>query len=195
MSVRNILDGTIPVGGSIPDELTVKRLNTISLDVKGFIALDHDDQPATTLIKGPHITTPNLYASNGVSTKYLTTDEITLGGEDVLVSKRADVTLVAQATFVGDTTGTYSAKIASKILDITPSIRALSVITSLSSCKTMKSLIINTGLKLEGHNYRAFGTTVCKIGDSYLDAYVDLLWKLISSMQSLPSRIHLNTLQ
>ena len=90
------------------------------------------------------------------------------------MSKRADVTLVAKATYVGDTTATYQAKVASKILDLTPSLHMLSVITSLSPAKPLKSLIINTGLKLDGKSYRAFGSTVCQIGEDYLDAYVDL---------------------
>ena len=51
----------------------------------------------------------------------------------------------------------------------------LNVLTTLSPAKPLKSLIINTGLKLDGKLYKAYGTTVCKIGENaYLDAYVDL---------------------
>ena len=50
----------------------------------------------------------------------------------------------------------------------------LSVLTTVSECKPLKDLIIPTGLKLEGKTYKAFGTTVCKIGEAYLDADVEI---------------------
>ena len=69
---------------------------------------------------------------------------------------------------------TFSATGSSGILDITSEMHAVSIIATMKECVTLKSLTFNTGLKLEGRQTRAFGTTVCKIGDAFLDAYVDL---------------------
>ena len=69
------------------------------------------------------------------ASRWVSAAALKIGTEEVLVSKRADVTLVAQATFVGDTTATYQAKVASKILDLMPALHVLSVITSLSPAK------------------------------------------------------------
>ena len=195
MSVRNILDGTIKVGGGAVsgdekyiDTLTVMNFHRnacytsqienqsnvyTSAVVADSIELQagSERKPIAYIRDGDKT---NVTANNLIAETSITTPSLTLNEEEVLVSKRADVTLVAKATYVGDTTATYQAKVASKILDLTPSLHVLSVITSLSSCKTMKSLIINTGFKLDGKSYRAFGTTVCKVGDAYLDAYVDL---------------------
>ena len=183
MSVRNILDGTIPVGGSgglTPEsDIQVNHVySNLGFHTPGIfggkeVRLTHELTVPKINI-GTYATTDDSEITSEITEEGITTPALTLGGDEVLVSKRAEGTLAMVAVFVGDTSGTYQVNVNSFFCDITPKFHMLSSLVTLSECKTMKSLTFNTGLRLDGKTYKAFGTTVCKIGDAYLDAYVDL---------------------
>ena len=105
MSVRNILDGTIPVGGSIPEELTVKRVIANHMDVKGAIVFEQDNNPEATKLMWDQTITPNLYAEIVSASTGVTTPLLTLGGDDVLVSTNAQGNKVLVGTLASDGNG------------------------------------------------------------------------------------------
>ena len=167
MSVRNILDGTIPVGGSgelTPEtDIKVKTIRALSVTTVGGGNFNQVD--ARSFIK-----TPTLTASESI-----TTPSLTLGGSEVLKMTKSSGSRVIVGTLASSGNQmTFSATGSSRILDITSEMHAVDIIATMKECVTMKSLTFNTGLKLEGRQTRVFGNTVCQIGEAYLDAYVDL---------------------
>ena len=167
MSVRNILDGTIPVGGS--GGLTPGS----EIVVKNVSALESVTTQSLAAIKQISVTT---FKSNTIiSAEGISTPALTLGGEDVLKMTKSSGSRVIVGTVASSGNQmTFSATGSSRILDITSEMHAVDIIAKMKECVTMKSLTFNTGLKLEGRQTRVYGNTVCQIGEAYLDAYVDL---------------------
>ena len=167
MSVRNILDGTIPVGGS--GGLTPES----EIVVKNVSALESVTTQSLAAIKQISVTTPK--SNTIITAESITTPTLTLGGEQVLKMTKSSGSRVIVGTLASSGKQmTFSATGSSRILDITSEIHAVDIIATMKECVTMKSLTFNTGLKLEGRQTRVYGNTVCQIGEAYLDAYVDL---------------------
>ena len=188
MSVRNILDGTIPVGGSgtskrelFVEELSADRcyftniercgiIKTTNLIADGSIDMQvgiNEPKPLAYITKGDKITVEadNLIAGSN----------LTVGGSEVLKMTKSSGSRVIVGTLASSGNQmTFSATGSSRILDITSEMHAVDIIATMKECVTMKSLTFNTGLKLEGRQTRVFGNTVCQIGEAYLDAYVEL---------------------
>ena len=204
MSVRNILDGTIKVGGGTVSGEDIKT-NTISakkIDLRyepgdtlydptqhtrltptyiGTTTLTSDEIRSLKILMGARTVLEAIENNeNKVTTDYveatksITTPSLTLGGNDVLKMTSVSGTQTLNAVFVGGETGTYSANVSSRILDITTDIHALDVIAVLSECKTMTTLTIPTGLMLEGRQTRAYSCTPCKTGDTFVGADTEI---------------------
>ena len=190
MSVRNILDGTIKVGGDgsgtskrelFVEELSADRcyftniercgiIKTTNLIADGSIDMQvgiNEPKPLAYITKGDKITVEadNLIAGSN----------LTVGGSEVLKMTKSSGSRVIVGTLASSGNQmTFSATGSSRILDITSEMHAVGIIATMKECVTMKSLTFNTGLKLEGRQTRVIGNTVCQIGEAYLDAYVDL---------------------
>ena len=161
MSVRNILDGTIPVGGSggLTPESDIRVGNIQAETIKAVNVKAVEEGSFNQVQAFQSITTPSL----------------TVGGSEVLKMTKSSGSRVIVGTLASSGNQmTFSATGSSKILDITSEMHAVDIIATMKECVTMKSLTFNTGLKLEGRQTRVFGNTVCQIGEAYLDAYVDL---------------------
>ena len=161
MSVRNILDGTIPVGGSggLTPETDIRVGNIQAETIKAANVKVLEAGTFQQVQAFQSITTPTL----------------TVGGSEVLKMTKSSGSRVIVGTLASSGNQmTFSATGSSRILDITSEMHAVDIIATMKECVTMKSLTFNTGLKLEGRQTRVFGNTVCQIGEAYLDAYVDL---------------------
>ena len=159
MSVRNILDGTIPVGGSggLTPESDIRVGNIQAETIKAVNVKAVEEGSFNQVQAFQSITTPSL----------------TVGGSEVLKMTKSSGSRVIVGTLASSGNQmTFSATGSSKILDITSEMHAVDIIATMKECVTMKSLTFNTGLKLEGRQTRVFGNTVCQIGEAYLDAYV-----------------------
>ena len=102
--------------------------------------------------------------------------------------KEAKETQTLNAVFSGGETGTYTATVKRKILDIPSDMHALDVTTTLSECKTMLSLTNPTGLMLPGRQYRAFGYSACLVGDSFVGADTEVYMESDQLMAKLNFR-------
>ena len=184
MSVRNILDGTIPVGGSgglTPEsDIQVNHVySNLGFHTPGIfggkeVRLTHELTVPKINI-GTYATTDDSEITSKITEEGITTPSLTLGGNEVLKMIKSSGSRVIVGTLASSGNQmTFSATGSSRILDITSEMHAVDIIATMKECVTMKSLTFNTGLKLEGRQTRVFGNTVCQIGEAYLDAYVDL---------------------
>ena len=187
MSVRNILDGTIPVGGSgglTPEsDIEVNHVySNLGFHTPGSI--EGTKMFITEELRVPQINAGNIAIytqsddrepSTKIAGESISTPSLTLGGSEVLKMTKSSGSRVIVGTLASSGNQmTFSATGSSRILDITSEMHAVDIIATMKECVTMKSLTFNTGLKLEGRQTRVFGNTVCQIGEAYLDAYVDL---------------------
>ena len=154
MSVRNILDGTIPVGGSIgPGILDEVKTNSLTVDTSGMLCTGPLTCASTATVDKVNIITGITTPSLNIEGTKVVPASLTIGGNEVLKMIKSSGSRVIVGTLASSGNQmTFSATGSSRILDITSEMHAIDIIATMKECVTMKSLTFNTGLKLEGRH-------------------------------------------
>ena len=152
MSVRNILDGTIPVGGGIGEEISVSRIVCQNIEV-------------TSSGKEGAVDTPSII-----------TPELILAGTQVLLPEALNNTEDIALTYSDGSTGTIKALVYSRLCDLNNQQHVLTCQTTLNSLsKSIKQMIIPIQFNFTGRQSKTTGATVAVINNS------DLLLGLFTS--------------
>ena len=184
MSVRNILDGTIPVGGSgglTPEsEIQVKKLICPYIhngELKtGLINVDDvfaDTITTTTHMKGAKLTvTGNTATQTLTASESITTPSLTLGGKQMLTREALyDEVKFKGLKAVGATAANFTQKIDREVLNITPGLHVFIMNLNLTT-EPLSQLIIPTGLSCIAQTMW-WDKTLLKTNDNqYLEAQV-----------------------
>ena len=178
MSVKNILDGTIPVGGVIPEDLSVNTLTATDEISTQYLAVGsmarffngmriggtlkvENSQVDETL---GTIETPSLTATESIKAPALT-----LGETIVLTQTVSDNNQSIAVTYRERDEETLTAQVHSKVCNFNNEQHVLTCQTSLSSLsKAIKQMIIPTGLDFTGRSTVSTNTTAALINNTGL---------------------------
>ena len=168
MSVRNILDGTIPVGGVMPDNSEVKTLTA------DFVNVGPEGSRCT--LSGGDI------VALGISASCLETNVIRLADTEVLTPTKIEDNQSIAVTYSDGSTATLSNTVISETTNLNSHQHVLTCQLELSSLsKAIKQVIIPTGLDFNGRKTQATSTTVAVINEKdYLLGLISSTWKAIN---------------
>ena len=155
MSVRNILDGTIPVGGVMPDNSEVKTLTA------DFVNVGPEGSRCT--LSGGDI------VAQGISTSCLEADVIRLSDTEVLYPTKVEDKQSIAVTYSDGETATLSNTVISETTNLNSHQHVLTCQTQITSTsKPIKQLIIPTGLDFTGRKTLSTGTTAALVNKTDL---------------------------
>ena len=181
MSVRNILDGTIPVGGSgglTPEsDIQVNHVySNLGFHTPGIfggkeVRLTHELTVPKINI-GTYATTDDSEITSKITEEGITTPSLTLGGDDVLKKEYLTDTINFKGLKAdGVTAANFTQKIDREVLNITPGLHVFIMNLNLTT-EPLSQLIIPTGLSCVAQTMW-WDKTLLKTNDSqYLEAQV-----------------------
>lgn len=192
MSVRNILDGTIKVGGggSIGPNSDVEcktltaynQVACLSLNTSALVGDDaqlstltvKDEFTATKGIDTALIKCDNYISVPKVITENILTNQITLNNKAILKVQELNTRVTFKGVGLDGTSAkTYTQDVRRFLYDITPSLHVLVINTKLADAIPFKQMIIPLDLET-GSGTAAFDTTVIKTSSGYINAIVEI---------------------
>ena len=181
MSVRNILDGTIPVGGSgglTPEsDIQVNHVySNLGFHTPGIfggkeVRLTHELTVPKINI-GTYATTDDSEITSKITEEGITTPSLTLGGQQMLTREALyDEVKFKGLKADGATAANFTQKIDREVLNITPGLHVLIMNLNLTT-EPLSQLIIPTGLSCIAQTMW-WDKTLLKTNDNqYLEAQV-----------------------